>query len=332
MGFHRPQTSKGFLMSKAQEIYRNDFAAAVKNGLQGKDKYIPSKYLYDQKGSELFVEITKLDEYYLTGCELEIFKTQSHDIVEAIGTKIENLIELGCGDGHKTKVLLHEILEKNECKFTPVDISKKALNLFSDSMANSFPDLKITPFHGDYFEFLEQDFPETDKARLILFLGSNIGNFAEADAVQFLSRMSKKLRANDYLLLGADLKKDIDLIHAAYNDKKGVTSEFNFNLLDRMNRELGADFDRENFHHHGIYNAHIGAMESFLVAKTAHEVRIDELSMTVDFDILEPIHIENSYKYSYKNLKHLADESGFGIVKNFTDSREYFVSSLWKKK
>lgn len=319
-------------MSKAQEIYRNDFATAVKNGLQGKDKYIPSKYLYDQKGSELFVEITKLDEYYLTGCELEIFKTQSHDIVKSIDSEIENLIELGCGDGHKTKVLLHEILQKNQCKFTPVDISRKALSLFSDSMSKSFPNLEISPFHGDYFEFLEQDFPETNKARLILFLGSNIGNFSESAAVQFLSRMAKKLRPNDYLLLGADLKKDINMIHAAYNDKKGITSAFNFNLLDRINRELDANFEKENFHHHGIYNAHIGAMESFLVAKHAHEVRIEKLSMNVEFDILEPIHIENSYKYSYKDLKHLANESGFGIVKNFTDSREYFVSSLWKKK
>lgn len=306
------------------------FEIDVKDGLSKNQKSLSSKYLYDNRGSELFVEITKLDEYYLTDCELEIFNQQSKNIIEAIPENISEVVEFGCGDGHKTVVLLKNLTNINNTKFVPVDISKTAIDSISDTMKKEIPELDVEGYHGDYFDFLKQEKSGTTGSRLFLFLGSNIGNFSPDEAVQFLGKISSLLGPKDYLLIGMDLKKKIETLQNAYDDSKGVTSEFNYNLLDRMNRELGASFERGSFTHHAYFDPAKGAMESYLVSKKEQMVRFEDINFEVSFDNQEAIHVESSYKYSFRDIDELAKQAGFERIDNFTDSRSYFVDSLWK--
>lgn len=310
----------------------SDFGQAVRNGLSANNKAISSKYLYDSRGSELFVEITRLDEYYLSRCEEEIFREQAHDIVSAINAPITEVVELGCGDGFKTERLLHAIYrEQRGLSFVPVDISGDAIDAIEQRMTKALPGIHLNSFTGDYTQFLSHQPGPAKGVRLVLFLGSNIGNFSTREADAFVRQIHDFCHPGDYLLLGLDLKKDLALLHAAYNDARGVTAEFNFNLLARMNRELGAEFEREKFTHHGFYNPELGAMQSYLVAKESLEVPIERLGMVARFDNLEAIHLENSHKYSLRDIHRLADSCGFRVRQMFSDTRGYFVDALLQK-
>lgn len=308
------------------------FSTAVRSGLSNSPKAISSKYLYDSRGSELFVEITRLDEYYLSRCEEEIFLEQAKDIVTALGGNISEVVELGCGDGFKTERLLKAICQvQDQLAFVPVDICQDSIDIIESRMSSALPQLTLSSFTGDYNHFLRQSPEVLPGSRLVLFLGSNIGNFTALQAEHFVKQIYNFCQPGDYLLLGLDLKKDLDLLHAAYNDNQGVTSEFNFNLLDRMNRELGAEFDRNKFTHHGYYNVQIGAMQSYLVSTESQQVTIDGLDMVAQFDCLEAIHLEDSHKYSLRDIHNLARNTGFQVCELFSDSRGYFVDALMRK-
>ncbi|WP_138381188.1 L-histidine N(alpha)-methyltransferase [Luteithermobacter gelatinilyticus] len=314
-------------------LEQDDFAKAVRQALSGRKKRLPSKYLYDDRGSALFVEITKLPEYYLTNCETEIFRTLSPAIIDCLPDSVDEIVELGCGDGQKTEILLNSFARRKPgLKFVPVDIHPASVKKIGTRISSVLSDVEVSGYVGDYFAYLNEKPPIPDHARLFLFLGSNIGNFDPDEAVHFLCKLHDLLDQEDYLLIGMDLKKEVPVMQAAYDDSQGVTTAFNLNLLHRMNRELDADFDPGSFYHHACYNAELGAMQSFLLSRKTQDVHLAALGMTVHFDLLEALHVENSFKYSFQDIHALAQHAGFHVVENFLDSKAYFTDSLWRKK
>ncbi|MGD1957342.1 MAG: L-histidine N(alpha)-methyltransferase [Fulvivirga sp.] len=307
------------------------FAKDVLNGLNADPKTLPSKYFYDKKGDSLFQEIMALEEYYLTRSEYEVFKTNKGALTKTFLSDVEKfrLIEFGAGDGYKTKVLLNHFLQENvEFEYLPIDISGNVLNQLESDLKRELPDLKVRPIQDDYFHALEKI--ENGSTRsVVLFLGSNIGNFRHKKAIEFLTELHARLKPNDLLLIGFDLKKDPKTILNAYNDDKGVTRAFNINLLHRINNELDANFDTSKFVHYPVYNPLTGTTKSFLVSTTAQTVEI--MDAAINFDAWEAIHTEVSQKYSLKDIKRLAEESQFSVVRNFLDTRNYFVDSVWQK-
>lgn len=310
------------------------FADDVKKGLSTKHKFLSSKYFYDDKGSQLFQEIMQLEEYYPTNCEFEIFENNKSKILNLIDAKNQGfkLIEFGAGDGLKTKILLNYFVEQQvDFTYSPVDISEEAIRGLEQSLHKEIPELKIKCMVKEYFEALNELKSTSDKPSVLLFLGSNIGNFADADALDFLKQIHQNLNPDDFVIIGMDLKKNPDTIIEAYNDKKGVTRDFNLNLLERINRELEADFDLSKFIHYPIYDPKDGAAKSFLVSTKDQEVFIKKINLLVKFEAWETIHTENSYKYAYSQIKEMAKNAGFEIIENLTDKKNYFVNSIWKR-
>ncbi|MCB0637176.1 MAG: L-histidine N(alpha)-methyltransferase [Lewinella sp.] len=315
-----------------QIIARSSFSTDVEKGLTDYPKHLPSKYFYDQRGDELFQQIMAMPEYYLTNCEFEIFEAQQTDILEALGTEPFELVELGAGDGTKTKILLeHFLAEGVDLIYRPIDISGSVLQQLEKDCTNRWPGLRVAPVRGEYLQGLHQ-LQEEDSGRrkVVLFLGGNIGNFPAPAAEAFLRDLAACLSVGDLLLTGFDLKKDPAIILEAYNDTAGITATFNLNLLQRMNRELGADFDLERFCHWETYDPHSGEARSFIVSKIDQTVSIQQLQLNIHFEAWEAIAVEVSCKYNARDIAELADEAGFMIVENFTDSRRYFVDSLWR--
>ena len=305
----------------------------VAAGLSANPKELSSKYFYDKKGSYLFQQIMQLDEYYLTNCEFEIFETYRKNLLELFQNtnKPFQLIEFGAGDGLKTKLLLETFVNANaDFQYLPIDISKDILEELSDSLAIQFPTLDVQTIHNDYFKGLESLEKETNYRKVVLFVGANIGNFDSESAKQFLAEIKKRLSKDDLLLVGFDLKKDPATILAAYNDRRGVTRDFNLNLLTRLNRELGANFDLTKFIHAPIYNPSNGMTESFLVSTENQEVYIKELDQTFIFEAWEAIHTEISKKYGLQEIERLAESIGFSVVEHFLDDKKYFVDTIWK--
>lgn len=312
--------------------FNTRFAEDVREGLSSEPKYLHSKYFYDEIGDELFQQIMSLDEYYLTDCELEIFNNQKEKILPYFSNSDEifDLIEFGSGDGYKTKILLKCFIEKKvKFNYIPIDISISILETLSKDLKKNLPDLDIYPICDDYFHALEELNKVDFNKKVILFLGSNIGNFRGDDAIPFLKHLHADMRETDQLFIGFDLKKDPHVILDAYNDKKGITREFNYNLLDRINTELGGNFDRDSYSHYPTYNPVTGETKSYLISLKAQTVWIDVLSQSFSFEEWEPIFMEISQKYSLHDIQHLAQHSGFRIEKNFFDSRNYFTDSLW---
>jgi L-histidine Nalpha-methyltransferase len=311
----------------------NDFAADVLAGLSSEPKRVPSVYFYDKKGSELFHEITKQSEYYLTRCETEILRRYRWALARLLGRRQPfNLIELGAGDGIKTSILIEHLLkERLEFNYVPVDICEESVRkTIRNFKALDCENLKICGLVDDYSNAMRWMARESRGRNIVLFLGSTIGNFHNEAARSFLSELSGRLRRGDFVFIGFDLKKDPALLNRAYNDKAGITREFNLNLLDRMNRELGADFDRSKFEHFGYYNERISAMESWLISLQDQEVNIREIGSVFYFKKGERIHTEYSHKYSVEDINVLMAGAGFSNVKTFFDSRRFFADSLWK--
>lgn len=304
------------------------FAEDVLAGLQAKNKTLPSKYFYDVKGDALFQQIMNLEEYYLTNKELEIFKTHKASILESISDgEPFRIIELGAGDGIKTKVLLKHFLENGiDFTYTPVDISGNVLEILTRNLTAEMPDLKINAYEGDYFDALAEisSSPEKD---IVFFLGSNIGNFSQAEAVSFLSDLRTHLKDSDMLFMGVDLKKNPSEILAAYNDSEGVTREFNLNLLDRINRELDGDLNREQFIHYPYYNPQTGECRSYLISKVDQRAMVS--GEEVHFRAWEAIFMEISKKYDSAQLRELAEQTGFEMVDRFSDSTNWFANVVW---
>ena len=305
-----------------------DFAAEVRAGLSADPKTLPTKYLYDDLGSALFEVICLLPEYYLTRAEGAILRAHARDIIDAVGDTLE-ILELGSGTATKTRLLLDAALTRQgSLRYSPIDISRGALDQTVHALNAEYPAIEVDPQVADYYEGLRR-FSRNGVARaLVLFLGSNVGNFEPYEARRTLRAVRETLRHGDALLVGADMKKDVAILEAAYNDKLGVTAAFNKNLLARINRELGGHFDLDQFRHRAIFNAPEGRMEMHLVSERSQDVAIDAIPMTVHFELGESIHTESSYKYEQSQLDALASETGFALTKTWTDPAGAFTSSL----
>jgi L-histidine N-alpha-methyltransferase len=342
MAFHWNQTGKrqGRIMSykvldsiKSQDTdsLKEQLAIDVLTGFTSKEKYLSSKYFYDEIGSDLFVNITKSEDYYPTKCEAEIIENHKSAIVERFRDEKLNLIELGAGDGHKTQLLINEIIKnKIPLEYNPIDISIDAIEGVTNKLKEQDHLFKTFGIVGEYLPALKWAKKNKEGQNLILFLGSNIGNFSLVDSIVFLRTIWNNLSNNDQILIGFDLKKDISTLLSAYNDSEGVTAKFNLNILRRINNDLGGNFDLNNFEHFGTYNPKIGAMESYLISKKEQTVRINHLEKEFTFKEYESIHLEYSFKYLKEDIEYLAKETGFEIIENFTDKKGYFVDSLWK--
>jgi dimethylhistidine N-methyltransferase len=307
----------------------------VDEGLSTTEKTLPSKYFYDKIGDALFVKIMHLPEYYVTRSEHEIFKTQSDTIIEALQLHRDtyfDLIELGAGDGLKTKELLRELNQGNyRLDYMPVDISQNALDNLEADLNNELPSLSINKKQGDYFEVLEA-LKEKQHPKVILFLGSNIGNMPDEIATDFISKLSDTLQKGDKLFLGVDLIKPSSIVLPAYGDSQGITADFNLNLLDRLNRELEANFDLEFFKHEPEYKESEGIAKSYLVSTKAQHVYIAQLDKTFCFYKGEKILMEISRKYNDTILNSILSKTDFVITDRITDSKEYFANYVLERK
>jgi L-histidine Nalpha-methyltransferase len=307
-----------------------DLKQHVQIGLNKIPKTISARYLYDEHGSELFNQITQHPDYYLTNAELEILHAYKNKVAALLTTEPFNLIDLGPGEGKKTEILMDEFLKSDlTFSYIPIDISISYLEILLKKFTPQYPSVPFIGLHGDYFSGLKWLQKNSKKRNVILFLGSSIGNFNPKETKQFLKQIYATLKPNDFLLLGFDLCKDINVLMQAYNDTAGITRAFNFNLLQRLNRELHADFDLNKFLHYPTYNVHTKAMESYLVSLEKQRIHIGDLKQDFVFDYMEPLHIECSYKYQQEQIETLAAEIGFRVVEHFFDKRHYFLDSLW---
>ena len=314
------------------DIINQQFAKDILDGLKSSSKSIPSKYFYDEEGSKLFQTIMELDEYYLTDCEYEIFTVHKEYICTYFQERGPfDLIELGAGDGLKTRILLEELLRQGaDFRYSPVDISGDAMDGLVKNLREELPQLQIQPQIGDYFQALKKMNHESETPKIVLFLGSNIGNFNREAAHYFLTQLHQNLRKGDALLMGVDLKKDPEKIMAAYDDRLGITKAFNMNLLKRMNRELGADFNPAFFRHYPNYDPISGEVRSYLISTKEQTVSFSKLDTSISFGKWEPIHTEISQKYSLKEIAELALISGFQLKENLLDCKHYFTDSIWE--
>ena len=304
------------------------FSNDVDAGLSQAAKSLPSKYFYDQKGDELFMQIMALPEYYLTRAEHEIFTQQTQALIDSLGVSPEKhfeLIELGAGDGSKTKHLLKELLAQGyQFDYLPIDISGHVLELLANNLLAELPDLSLRAQQGDYFETL-QSLKNSDASKVVLFLGSNIGNMPDKQAATFIYNLGANLSAGDRLLLGADLIKPVEVVLPAYNDAQGVTKAFNMNLLHRMNRELGANFVVDQFDHLPEYTEEEGIAKSSIISKVAQDVTIESVGKTYSFTAGEKIHVEISRKYNQQVMKSILKDTDFTLAETLTDSQGYFA-------
>ena len=279
------------------------------------------------------MEIMKLPEYYLTRAEMKIFNEQKEAISEAFteGSAGVDLIELGAGDGTKTAVLIEHLLSKGvDFTYHPIDISQEANDALSSRFYEKFPELRIEPHTGDYFKVLGSLGNNNGRRKVVMFLGSNIGNFLRESAVRFFRDLRNVLNENDRLFVGFDMQKDPRTIVAAYDDTAGVTSAFNLNLLRRINRELGGDFDLDKFSHYAQYRPMECAARSFLISREKQTVTIKVLGRSFDFEQWEPIFMEISQKYTNSMISELARAGGFEIDREFFNNEDFYVDSLWR--
>lgn len=307
-----------------------EFARDIENGLSSFPKKISSKYFYDDLGSQLFQQITKLDEYYVTKTELSILENIKNILPDLVGVDVVDIVELGVGDGHKTKLILESFYEKNiKVHFYPIDISPEAFHLLENNI-NENRNLTINAIVGDYLEGLNYVRENSKNRQIVLFLGSNIGNFSKEESLIMLKKIRAVLSSGDFLLIGFDLKKDTEVLIHAYNDGAGVTAQFNLNLLLRINNQLGANFDLNQFKHFASYNPNLGAMESYLISLIDQDVTISSLNKTFHFQAFEPIHLEYSFKYQEEDIHELSKLGGFNQITNFADDKHYYIDSLWQ--
>lgn len=310
----------------------DSFALDVLVGLSAPRKSLSAKYFYDKRGSELFDAITKLPEYYPTSCELEIIQHHHKDLARYVEyDQPFNLVELGAGFSQKTLMLLKRFKAmKLDFQYVPIDISEGAMKGLVDSLTVHMPNLEVNGLVTDYFNGLKWLNKRSTRKNLVLFLGSSVGNFTHVENTLLLRNIWNCLNHDDVILIGFDLKKDIDMLIRAYNDSQGITRDFNLNLLERINRELGGNFDVTRFRHFGTYDVFSGAMESYLVSLEKQSVFIEKIGRWFSFDAWEPIHTEYSYKYLIHDIEQLANETGFEIYEHLFDSRRYFTDSIWR--
>jgi L-histidine N-alpha-methyltransferase len=303
------------------------YAADVERGLNSSPKSLPTKLFYDAAGSALFEAITELPEYYPTRTELEILRHHSSEIVRAAGTGL-SVIELGAGTAAKTCTLLKAVAARQmRVDYVPVDISRAAVREARDRVRTQVPQSYVRPIVADFsqgFDFLGS----IAGRRLVLYLGSSIGNFDPPAAIEMLDSVRKQLAPGDALLLGTDLVKSSEILVPAYADAQGVTAEFNMNILSRLNRELEANFAVDCFRHLACWNASASRMEMHLESTRAQTVDLKLIPLSVDFSTGERIHTENSYKYTLPMVSEMLQASGFLLERTWFDRQNWFALHL----
>jgi len=324
-----PRTNLGLTRGRRSPLHGDAFLAEVRAGLSRHPRSIPSKYFYDARGSRLFQWISRLPDYYLTRVEREILDQHGEAILAPLRGGACTVVDLGAGDGHKTLQLLRRLVQAGPgATYAPVDLSGAALDEVAARVRAELPGVAVRPVRATYSRALRllADAPELGP-KLVLFLGSSIGNFEHGAARAFLRELRGALRPGDHLLVGFDLVKPLTLLQRAYDDPQGVTRAFNLNLLTRLNRELGADFDLSAFQHVATWDPERPAMESWLESACAQNVRMG--GRLVQFAPGERIQTEISCKYSEAQVTEFAADAGFSEVGRFRDRDRWFVDVLW---
>jgi L-histidine Nalpha-methyltransferase len=328
--------SLSYNQDNKKSILQEDFVKEVKNGLGRKKKILNPKFFYDKRGSELFEQICVQPEYYLTITEYKIIIENINSLLKYYENKDICIIELGSGSSKKTKVLLNYFLKKQEgnLHYFPIDISQEMLYKSSLKLQSDLPQIINHPIASDYFEgivtvtkFIDSQHNIPNK-KLILFLGSSLGNFEPKGAITFLSKLRENIKKEDSLLIGFDLQKKKNILEAAYNDVEGITAKFNLNILERINKELNGEFDLDTFEHLAYYNQVKNRIEMHLLSKVKQKVKVNKLNQLFDFEKGETILTENSYKYTLKSIEQLANKSNLRVERNFLDKNEWFTLAL----
>jgi len=307
----------------------NTFAEDIRTGLTLHKKYLLPKYFYDQRGSDLFEKICTTQEYYVTRTETEILKKYSGEITQANCTK-KQLVELGSGSSVKTRYLIGSLIKaKKNLHYLPIDVSDIMVSS-SENLIKSNAGLKVSGFITEYEKGLSMISQMYTEPKLILFLGSSIGNFDFLQSVKFVSFIRGKMRKGDSLLIGFDMKKDINVLNAAYNDRAGYTAEFNLNLLRRINNELGGNFDLNKFEHKAYFNEEQSRIEMHLVSLVEQDVLIKSIRETIHFEEGEDIYTESSYKFTTDMISDIGWFSNLRLSNIWTDEKRYFSLCLFQ--
>lgn len=312
-------------------LHINSFPEDVKEGLTAKNKFLLPKYFYDKRGSELFEKICETEEYYPTRTEKNILKNFS-GIISGRNSGKKLLVELGSGSSVKTEYLIDSFLkDKGTLLYVPVDVSDIIIES-SENLTVKYPGLYIDAVISFYEEGMDFIVSREESSKLILFLGSSIGNFSGKERISFMKMLGGYMNESDRLIIGFDLIKDKEVLDKAYNDSRGFTAQFNLNLLQRINNELEANFDTDVFEHLAFFNEKESRIEMYLKAESELTVVIKGIGEKIFFEKGELIHTENSYKFNYDMIKELAENSGLEFSDHYTDEREYFSLCTFKLK
>lgn len=320
--------------SYSSQLLDKTFSSEILTGLRADSKYLPSKYFYDNEGDQLFQEIMNCQEYYPFNCELEIFTEKTAELAQAImapGSAFD-LIELGAGDCTKSVHLLRYLVNVGaNFKYMPIDISKNIIKFLGRHLPEAVPGLEVKGLNGDYFDMLKKAGELSSKRKVVLFLGSNLGNMLPKEATSFCWELRGHLKPGDLAIIGLDLKKRPKTILAAYNDKGGITRAFNLNLLKRINRELNANFNLSAFEHYPVYDPETGSCKSYLISLTDQQVtiHIETGPAIITFAKDEPIFMEVSQKYSIEQVSLLGNQASFKTIASCTDQKNWFVDAIW---
>jgi dimethylhistidine N-methyltransferase len=298
---------------------RERFLADVLDGLGKWQKELPCKYLYDERGSRLYEHICQLDEYYIPRTEASIMTAHIEEMAQLIGRQVR-LIEYGCGNCEKVRFLLDHL--DDPVAYLPIDISREQLRRVAGELSVDYPELEIMPVCADYASRFTLPTGSPCRRAVVYFPGSTISNFAPLAAKQFLEQVAQVCGPGGGMLIGVDLKKDPAVLHRAYNDSQEVTAAFNINLLERINRELGADFHPENFEHYAFYNYPRGRVEMHLISQRDQTVHLDNTAII--FAKGETIWTESSYKFSLDGFEKMAAEVGWRVARVWTDDKQWF--------
>ncbi|TMU51016.1 L-histidine N(alpha)-methyltransferase [Flagellimonas algicola] len=322
------------MQNNQTRTFTSAFEQEVYEGLTSFPKHLSSKYFYDEIGDKLFQDIMAMPEYYLTNREFDILEANKAEISALFSRdgEVFSLFELGAGDGKKTKILLQYLVDnKIPFDYRPIDISQNALDQLENAIKQEIPEVEVNTLQGTYFDTLRDIDKVNGRKKVILFLGSNIGNLLHEPAIEFLKNLRDSINEGDLILMGFDQKKNPQTILDAYNDKTGITEAFNKNILARINRELGGDFVLDNFLHWEVYDPETGTAKSYLVSKAAQRINIESLGLQIRLKRWETIHTEISQKYDDATVEWLAEQSGLQIVTEFADNQNQYKNYVFKK-
>ncbi len=325
-----PSIQRYSMTRSSAPLREDDFAQDVRQGLQAEVKRLSCQFIYDAEGSRLFEEICALPEYYPTRTEAALLKSLAPELLELLGQAPELVLRTTDDEVFRLSRIEALLAAHGQLTYRPIDISEDAIGQSARALLKDFPGLRIDALAMDYHAGLRELRPlgSKDQARLVLWLGSSIGNFTRPGAVEFLAPLGRSMRPNDRMLVGVDLRKDARVLEAVYDDSQGVTAAFNKNLLRRINDTFGADFDLNAFSHRALYLEEEGRIEMWLVSDRQQSVRLPGLGMEVSFEAGEGIHTENSHKYSKAEIAELAEAAGLRVVQQWFDPQELFCDVL----